>query len=336
MKKARRINLWHALAGRRHCSALDRWRWPVAPLGYAPEPTSPQAPISGNLDKKRHGALRAQPETLADRCGGQVHRRVEKRPRRAVGQRSWPARARCATACRRSLDRHILAWAIALQGGERCAERRDRRSRAGAAGLAGHGDTCAATAKAPAPREPCPDSRGARLRRHASRKQRKARSSWRVATSRSGNCRGARAVLSPFWRTEKLEAEDEAAIIKEFGALIPAADHRFRMERMLYADRVISAQRVAALAGAKPLPMPGRPSSRATRTPASCSTRCRQPSVPPAICSPRPDICGATRSLPSRRGHAEGADATRRRWSIPTPGGSSGGCCRANWSTPAT
>ena len=63
----------------------------------------------------------------------------------------------------------------------------------------------------------------------------------------------ARAVLSPFWRTEKLEAADEAAIIKEFGAVLTVADHRFRMERMLYAERPKSAQRVAELAGAKPL-----------------------------------------------------------------------------------
>ncbi len=68
-----------------------------------------------------------------------------------------------------------------------------------------------------------------------------------------GNAKAARSVLSPFWRTEKLEAKDEAAVIKEFGALIPAADHRFRMERMFYADRVNSALRVAGLAGAQPL-----------------------------------------------------------------------------------
>ena len=63
----------------------------------------------------------------------------------------------------------------------------------------------------------------------------------------------ARAVLSPFWRTEKLEASDEAAIIKEFGKVLSVADHRFRMERMLYAERPKSAQRVAELAGAKQL-----------------------------------------------------------------------------------
>ena len=63
----------------------------------------------------------------------------------------------------------------------------------------------------------------------------------------------ARAVLSPLWRKEKLGTVYEAAIIREFGQLIPAADHRYRMERMLYAERVASAQRVAGLAGAKSL-----------------------------------------------------------------------------------
>jgi soluble lytic murein transglycosylase len=69
----------------------------------------------------------------------------------------------------------------------------------------------------------------------------------------TGQLDAARAVLSPFWRMEKLEAYDEAAIIKEFGAIIPTADHRFRMERMFYAERPASAQRVANLAGATEL-----------------------------------------------------------------------------------
>lgn len=68
-----------------------------------------------------------------------------------------------------------------------------------------------------------------------------------------GNRNSARAALSPLWRAQKLDARDEVAVIKEFGKLIPAADHRLRMERMLYADRVNSAMRVAALAGAEAL-----------------------------------------------------------------------------------
>jgi soluble lytic murein transglycosylase len=69
----------------------------------------------------------------------------------------------------------------------------------------------------------------------------------------TGDTEAARAVLSPFWRKEKLDASDEAWIIREFGRLIPTQDHRFRMERMLHSERVNSAQRVADLAGAKAL-----------------------------------------------------------------------------------
>ena len=68
-----------------------------------------------------------------------------------------------------------------------------------------------------------------------------------------GHPEAARALLSSFWRTEKLEAADEAAIVKEFGKVLSVADHRFRMERMLYAERPRAAQRVAGLAGAKEL-----------------------------------------------------------------------------------
>jgi soluble lytic murein transglycosylase len=68
-----------------------------------------------------------------------------------------------------------------------------------------------------------------------------------------GNAKAAASVLSPFWRSEKLEAAEETAILAEFGAIIPQADQRYRMERMFYAERVNSAQRVAALAGAQQL-----------------------------------------------------------------------------------
>jgi len=69
----------------------------------------------------------------------------------------------------------------------------------------------------------------------------------------TGNTAQARAALADIWRTEKLEAREEQAIIREFGKVIPAADHRLRMERMLYADRLASAERVAGLAGAREL-----------------------------------------------------------------------------------
>jgi soluble lytic murein transglycosylase len=81
-----------------------------------------------------------------------------------------------------------------------------------------------------------------------------------------GNIKAAQSVLSPFWRTEKLDARDEVAMIAEFGAIIAPADHRFRMERMFYADRIASALRVAPLAGAKELADAWAAASRGDKT----------------------------------------------------------------------
>jgi soluble lytic murein transglycosylase len=151
-----------------------------------------------------------------------------------------------------SLDRHILAWAIALYGGDQVPS----------------GDIADAA-------QMLPNWPGTiALRKNSERALYRENPSPQVVVqafkgsqpltpegviilARSyvalGNAKAARSVLSPFWRTERLEAKDEATIIKEFGALIPAADHRFRMERMFYADRPSSALRVAALAAAQPL-----------------------------------------------------------------------------------
>lgn len=69
----------------------------------------------------------------------------------------------------------------------------------------------------------------------------------------NGDTKAARAVLAPFWRETKLDAAEETAAIKTFGTLLTRADHRHRMEYMLYESRVRSAERVAGLAGAKEL-----------------------------------------------------------------------------------
>src|SRR5690606_11895728 len=52
----------------------------------------------------------------------------------------------------------------------------------------------------------------------------------------------ARALMTPYWRTERLTESQEDLVIREFGSLFSADDHRFRAERMLYADRLRSAE----------------------------------------------------------------------------------------------
>jgi len=68
-----------------------------------------------------------------------------------------------------------------------------------------------------------------------------------------GEREAARTALAALWRTAKLEAATELAIIKEFGEILSKEDHRSRMERMLYSDRAKSAMRVATLADAPTL-----------------------------------------------------------------------------------
>ncbi|MDX8541267.1 lytic transglycosylase domain-containing protein [Mesorhizobium abyssinicae] len=200
---------------------------PVAPLAYQGRPDAPTSPFADVA------ILKSGLDRLAanDVAGARQVREV------------LPAN---------SLDRHILAWAIALYGGDRVPS----------------GDIADAA-------QMLPNWPGTiALRKNSERALYRENPSPQVVVkafkgsqpltpegviilARSyvalGNLNAARSVLSPFWRTERLEARDEATIIKEFGALIPAADHRFRMERMFYADRVSSALRVAALAGAEPL-----------------------------------------------------------------------------------
>ncbi|MDS1134675.1 lytic transglycosylase domain-containing protein [Nitratireductor indicus] len=68
-----------------------------------------------------------------------------------------------------------------------------------------------------------------------------------------GDVRRAGALLGPFWRTRKLDATAEIAFLREFSPYLSKEDHRFRMERMLYEDRIRSAERVATLASAEAL-----------------------------------------------------------------------------------
>ena len=151
-----------------------------------------------------------------------------------------------------SLDRHILAWAIALRGGDQVPS----------------GDIAAAAQALPG----WPGM--AALRRNSERALFRENPGAKTVVAAFGgtppqtvegvtilarahvalgNREAARKVLAPFWRIEKLDPKDEVVIIREFGKLIPASDHRVRMERMLYSDRVNSAKRVADLAGASAL-----------------------------------------------------------------------------------
>ncbi|RWL43280.1 MAG: lytic transglycosylase domain-containing protein [Mesorhizobium sp.] len=151
-----------------------------------------------------------------------------------------------------SLDRHILAWAIALYGGDQVPSGEIADAAKMLPGWPGTIALRKNSERALYRENPLPQ-----MVVQAFGRSQPLTPEGVIILARSqvalGNQAAARAVLVPFWRTEKLEAKDENAIIKEFGTLIPATDHRYRMERMFYADRPASALRVAGLAGAQPL-----------------------------------------------------------------------------------
>ncbi|TGV73060.1 lytic transglycosylase domain-containing protein, partial [Mesorhizobium sp. M00.F.Ca.ET.149.01.1.1] len=151
-----------------------------------------------------------------------------------------------------SLDRHILAWAIALYGGDQVPSGEIADAAKMLPGWPGTIALRKNSERALYRENPPPQ-----VVVQAFGRSQPLTPEGVIILARSqvalGNQAAARAVLVPFWRTEKLESKDEATIIEEFGTLIPAVDHRYRMERMFYADRPSSALRVAGLAGAQPL-----------------------------------------------------------------------------------
>ena len=151
-----------------------------------------------------------------------------------------------------TLDRHVLAWAIALYGGDKVPSGEIAATAAALPGWPGMTALRDNSERALYRENPAPATV---VQAFGGSQPRTLEGTILLARAyiALGNVKAAQSVLSPFWRTEKLEAKDEAAVIAEFGTIIPAADHRFRMERMFYADRVNSALRVAPLAGAKEL-----------------------------------------------------------------------------------
>ena len=130
-------------------------------------------------------------------------------------------------------------------------------------------------------------------------------------------CRRSGAPRSSKPRTKRRSSRNSAA-------LIPVADHRFRMERMLYAERVEfgAARRRPGRRQAARRCLGGRAARRQERRQAA-RRRCRRRSARPAISSPRPNICASKRNSPRPPPSCcKAPTRSRTRWSIPTPGGS--------------
>lgn len=63
-----------------------------------------------------------------------------------------------------------------------------------------------------------------------------------------GNTRQANKVIAPFWHKKKLSKATEKRILNQVGRALTRKDHRIRMHYMFYNDRTAAANRVASLA----------------------------------------------------------------------------------------
>lgn len=151
-----------------------------------------------------------------------------------------------------ALDRHILMWAIAINGGNQVPSADIAAAAKALPGWPGLVTLRRNSERAMARENPGPHIV---VEAFAGSTPQTIEGAMLLARAQLalGDSQAAHATLQPFWRNEKLDPKDETVILKEFAPLMSAADNRFRMEKMLYADRVNSALRVADLAGAKPL-----------------------------------------------------------------------------------
>ncbi|MBN9072872.1 MAG: lytic transglycosylase domain-containing protein [Rhizobiales bacterium] len=151
-----------------------------------------------------------------------------------------------------SLDRHILTWAIAVRGGSRIPS---AEIAAAARELPGWPEmaTLRRNSERALFRENPPPQ--AVLATFGTTPPQTAEGATILARAylATGDRDGARKMLGAFWRGKTLAPDEEAAILAEFGDLIDRADHRFRMEKLLYGERVLQAQKLAGPAGAEAL-----------------------------------------------------------------------------------
>ncbi|MCQ8781125.1 lytic transglycosylase domain-containing protein [Mangrovibrevibacter kandeliae] len=151
-----------------------------------------------------------------------------------------------------SLDRHILAWAVALHGGkdvpsfEIAQTASELRAWPGMKTLRANSERALYREQPPA---------RAVLAAFGQSQPETAEGAMVLARAmiEAGDVGHAKALIQKVWRTDTLDSGMEAKILDQFGTLLTRADHKYRMDWLLYRDRVADAKRSAGRAGAEAL-----------------------------------------------------------------------------------
>ncbi|WP_244487641.1 MULTISPECIES: lytic transglycosylase domain-containing protein [unclassified Aureimonas] len=153
---------------------------------------------------------------------------------------------------RGTLDRQILTWAIALNGGRDVPAREIATAAAELEGWPGM-KTLRANSERALYREQ-PAARDV-VQAFAGTRPQTAEGAMALARAQIelGQAGEARRVIARVWREDKMDRAVESQILKTFGPMLTKADHKRRMDMLLYADRVSDAERLKTLANAERL-----------------------------------------------------------------------------------
>jgi soluble lytic murein transglycosylase len=151
-----------------------------------------------------------------------------------------------------TLDRHILTWAIAISGqpgvpsAEIAAASQELAGWPGLAGLRGNSERALYTENPPA------DQVLAAFGNSFPETPEGAVILSRALVARGQSAQAAK-YISRIWRTEPLDKSFEDKILAEFSGLLTVADHKARMDFLLYRDRTAQAKRFGDLGKAPSL-----------------------------------------------------------------------------------
>lgn len=151
-----------------------------------------------------------------------------------------------------SLDRHILTWAIAVSGQTGVPSYEIATAQKTLKGWPGLKALRANSERALARENPAPDAVIAAFGTTRAETVEGAMALARAKITK-GDKAAALDALRPYWHADALDRDTETKILSEFGSLLTVADHRRRLEMLLYRERTQQAQRFGDLAEAQSL-----------------------------------------------------------------------------------
>ncbi|MEZ5872488.1 MAG: lytic transglycosylase domain-containing protein [Nitratireductor sp.] len=147
-----------------------------------------------------------------------------------------------------SIERKVLAWAIALSGQDGIPSSEIAAIATGLPGWPGQGAMRTNSERALARENPSPR---AVIQAFGNSKPESLEGAIVLAKAwlASNNKKAANAAIAPIWREDALSASEEKTVLTQVGDALTREDHRVRMHMLLYRERTTDGLRMASLAG---------------------------------------------------------------------------------------